>query len=149
MAFRKLLDRACPCCNNVFRPRLAKSVFCSNGCSVRQRYKTTHAPAWRGGIQRRADRYVKQAAKQHPNADKRGYMWQHRLVMEQVLGRILEKRERVHHKNGVRDDNRPENLELWTLTLKDPSGARAIDIARDRLSKLTPEDRATLFKEMQ
>lgn len=59
---------------------------------------------------------------------KKGKKWvfQHRLVMEEVIGRQMAKHETVHHINGIRDDNRPENLELWVGGIR--YGQRAADI---------------------
>ncbi len=69
-------------------------------------------PGWRGGKTKiNGYQYIKNP--DHPNAWKKGYVAEHILVMSKRLGRPLTKNETVHHKNGVRDDNEPENLELW------------------------------------
>jgi hypothetical protein len=71
-------------------------------------------PNWKGGRLILQD-YVYIYKPGHPMAATFGsYIAEHRFVASQVLGRLLEDKEIVHHKNGVKHDNRPENLEVTT-----------------------------------
>ena len=118
---------------NVFHRK--KSVVCSHSCGGKRakrargdKYRGENATNWKGG--RRIDHrgYALVWKPDHPSPRKvaGAYMFEHRLVMEEMLGRLLEPFEEVHHKNGVRDDNRPENLELWVKS--QPGGQRARDL---------------------
>jgi len=68
---------------------------------------------WKGGRSIASNGYVLvKVAPDHHLADVRGYVYEHRLVAEQKLGRRLIDGEQVHHINGNKTDNRPENLEV-------------------------------------
>ena len=91
------------------------------------------SPSWKGGRSLTKDGYVKVNA--GPNRGKP----EHVAIMEKFLGRELKGKETVHHKNGVRDDNRIENLELWSS--QHPSGQRIKDKvkwAKELLQKYEP-----------
>ena len=55
-----------------------------------------------------------------------GYRPEHRVIMEQKMGRPLVKGESVHHLDGDRANNEPKNLELWIRP--SPNGVRALDL---------------------
>jgi hypothetical protein len=126
------VDRICLVCEQpfwVYESQLRregpgqKGVFCSRACAVKGRQKNTYNNTTRrrtATYQYHRRGYVMAYAPDHPSVQeriKRGsrhyYVMEHRLVMEQALGRYLHPWENVHHKNGVRHDNRLENLEVW------------------------------------
>lgn len=82
-------------------------------------------PAWKGGVIHDDSGYKLIRNLKHHRAKTNGYVREHIIVMEEVLGRRLLSHEQIHHLNGVKDDNRPENLELWSKS--QPSGQRVID----------------------
>ena len=84
-------------------------------CSVTkaQKGKTGQSAAhWKGG-RRLHGGYILIYKPDHPNKMMRFYVKEHRLVMEKHLGRYLEPKEVLHHINGIKTDNRIENLQLF------------------------------------
>lgn len=71
-------------------------------------------------------------------------LFEHRIVMEMVLGRELREFENVHHRNGLRHDNRPENLEVWTKP--QPCGQRPQDLVAWVIDHYMPEIEAELTR---
>jgi hypothetical protein len=72
---------------------------------------------WKGGRVKDKHGYIHLWKPGHPNANighGRQYILEHRFIMSEYLGRPLSKHETVHHKNGIKDDNRIKNLELMT-----------------------------------
>jgi len=107
--------KICAACGVQMRlkPSQAGRIYCSKACETTKR---TLRPLERvhNGRPARLDAkgYVMVWQPDHPNASLKGWQLEHRLIAEAVVGRYLASSEHVHHKNGIKDDNRPENLEV-------------------------------------
>ncbi len=133
-------NRKCECCGSPFYKK-KKSKYCSKECAkkiiahqkwlayrkennisldIPKKYKAPN-----GSGHRDPHGYVYINKVNHPNSQKRGRIYEHTFIMSKHLGRPLKKNETVHHKNGIRNDNRIENLELWSKS--QPSGQRVQD----------------------
>lgn len=107
----------------------ADSLGLCNKHYLRQRYHKDVAyekPSAYGNKRKNRDGYVTVRLPDHQNANAAGFVFEHIVVMVAKIGRPLRKGETVHHMNGIRDDNRPENLELWVS--HHPHGQRISDL---------------------
>ena len=108
----------CLQCNCLFKPTGKQSQqFCSIKCAAKSRVKRIVINLDVDLPDRHVDRnigYVRIYVPNHPRANTWGYVYEHVILMEDYLHRSLTDNEVVHHKNGIRSDNRLENLQVMT-----------------------------------
>lgn len=93
---------------------------------------------WNGGMTMHQYGYILVKAPNHPNKDRHGYMRKHRLVVEEYIGRYLLPTEDIDHINGIKTDNRIENLQILSrsehVKLEHKRGVYAEKARRQRIS---------------
>lgn len=99
-----------------------KHLLYLQGHSGRRKLMADETSRWQGGRIITDEGYIKIRVGERGD---RSYRLEHRVVMEKVLGRKLAINEQVHHLNGDKTNNRPENLELWHRS--QPNGVRRED----------------------
>lgn len=127
--------RNCNYCNKEIwkRPKDFKTIrsYCDRKCSAMGRSINPEQGNYKEVFGQRVNYHYSNGyvvlyfRKEDGSLSKGRTVLEHRYVMEQSLGRHLLPNENVHHINGIRDDNRIENLELWTTS--QPSGQRIQD----------------------
>lgn len=99
------------CSASAVRRKAAKlGLSKGRGCGSTKHPPGPSHPNWRGGKHTSPSGYVFVRRPDNPMAGANGYVAEHRLVMSEKIGRPLASKEQVHHVNGIKDDNRPENL---------------------------------------
>lgn len=104
-----MVNRECRKCGKEFQVRRdyvekrGVGNYCSTSCSSRHHHELRGIKGW---SMQRGYRMIAVNGK---------HVREHRVIAERMIGRPLRRDEVVHHKNGIKDDNRPENLEVMTM----------------------------------
>ena len=98
----------CEVCGNPVT-RTGKRGKTHKRCS-KCRFLGDRNPAWNGGRHKSVNGYIYLYAPDHPKANNGRYVAEHQLVWEKEHGQLLPEGYIIHHLNGIKDDNRPENL---------------------------------------
>jgi hypothetical protein len=114
--------RACRECGQEYLIRTSRpNLYCSRTCA--NRVTARNRPGTRGFVVSPKG-YIHLYRPTHPMAMRTGYVAEHRLVMAEALGRNLLSTEVVDHINGIKNDNRPENLRVLTKKAHDAMSNR-------------------------
>ena len=136
--------KICPFCKKEFNTYASRDKYCSRDCYALhlKKYFQTHKQPWdgkeftkehrnnlsishkgiqsgkkhpmyRGGRTTSPEGYIRVSCPNHPY-NHLGYVFEHRLIIEQHIGRTLKRTDRVHHLNGNKSDNRLNNLMAFT-----------------------------------
>lgn len=109
------INKKCENCGELFKSYHSVSHsrrFCSRSCSSLKHHKEEKIGYRKGGKKIDSQGYILVKDWGHIRHNNQGYVKEHRLIMEKNLGRFLESKEVIHHINGIRTDNRIENLML-------------------------------------
>lgn len=119
------IERVCETCGKVFSVRVVDTThgrgrFCGRSCASKAKPhppsgKGSANPAWKGGLTLSTKGYWYVLNPDHHRAGKNGYVKRADVVMEEVLGRPLERDEIVHHGPGGKEDDSPENLSVMKV----------------------------------
>ncbi|MDD4802631.1 MAG: hypothetical protein PHF24_06805 [Syntrophomonas sp.] len=112
---RKCISKTCAYCGEPYLAARKEQTFCSLSCATSSNNlgrKGEKAKNWRGGLIHRKDGYIEVYAPDHPMAHKDGYIYEHRLVEKNKHPFTFPSALPVHHLNGLKNDNRPENIKM-------------------------------------
>ena len=107
-ANRKLSDIKCNNCGNLFRPKCNTSTYCSRKCFFKSK------KGKQSKLKNTGKGWINGSGYDSIKIDGKTYL-KHRIIMELHIGRKLLPKEAVHHINGIKTDNRIENLQIMSF----------------------------------